>query len=898
MKAIRQVKAHSTTYGMRLSALIDKFDVVEFILILIITGLAVGALLEPIVISGVPIFATEAFLFLLFAHTSFKKMCFVLLLFAIGCSLAVPFHFSPIVLILIATIQAFSIRFVTQKLAFGTVTEGIIFAYFAVIPLMFGTFYLSHNDVQLASLQIARKVMEGLFCIFVFHIIDKAAIYINAYYHRSLPLFPSTISTKEFVQSMMAIGLTGVTLLMTSVDLEELDTSWEYAMYNSIEAIQAEHSVAMRQRIAPLIATQGPISTAPGTLSNNEKQKRYAEAGIISARFIPISADQKIEDLGEDYIETLYTVAKLRRSPSAFAVIRADDTNGERWDFLTAYGTSGVLVLSFKSQEAFSSFFSTENTHISLSEEGYKRHGRSGSLENALSENPKLKEITLFENDSMSLWVRSELFIHNHMLLSALADGQSHLTFSSVSALSPGGIEWTFITITDAWPYVFQHYSPFLLTTGWGFLALSLFIISLGYSVHRALDPGRVLSRDYSNYIISVMGLETNAEPPKTRTTFIEETANIQDTLLALTQEIQTMNIAMQDTLGSYQHFFDEMPVGVMGIDETGKRSYINESLAKICRLSSVALNDIQNQAIVLFNNNHTTAIDIEIVCGDGNPHQLDLYTVDRLGEKGLKKGIWVIIADRTEEKLKDKQLAQASKLATLGQMSTEIAHELNQPLNVVSLCQATIVAEIQKSDTDKEKVLKKTTRIKSAVDRASRIINHMRVYGRVDAGKLELIDARLAIQGALTMTEDQLKILGLMVRTEIPDDNLLVMSDVTKLEQVIINLISNARDATIENAERPEIWLKAEAKSGQVQIVVQDNGGGVKEEDLFKIFEPFWTTKLSGEGTGLGGSISYGVIKEMGGTIVADNVQDGLRVTITLKQFRGEKALSRSATA
>lgn len=883
---------------MRLSAFIDTFDVGEFILILIFAGLAVGALLEPIVVAGIPIFATEAFLFLVFAHTSLKQTCFVLLLFAIGCSLASPFHFSPIALILTATIQALSIRFVTKKMASGTITEGIILAYVAVIPVMFGGLYLSSEDVQLTSLQITRKVMEGLVCIFLFHIIDKAAIYINAYYDRLLPLFPSRISTKEFAQSIVAIGLTGVMLLLTAVELEEIHESWGPAMLDSIETIQNEHSVVMRQRIAPLISAQGPMSTTPGTLSNNEKQNMYAKAGIISARFIPIAADNKVEDSGEDYSETLNTLSKLRRSSSAFAVIETNDTNGERWDFFTSYGPSGVLVLSFKSREDFSSFFSTERTQVSLSNAGYVRHGQSESFENALSKNPGLKEVTLFENDSMSLWVRSDLFIHNHMLLSALADGQSHLTFSSISALIPAGIEWTFITTTDAWPYVFQHYAPFMLTTRWGSLALALFVISLGFFVHRALSPARKLSKDYSDYIISLMGLDTNADPPKTRTSLIEETTDVQDTLLALTQEIQTMNIAMQDTLSGYQHFFDEMPVGVMGIDETGKRTYINESLAKICRLSSVALNDIQNQATVLFDNNNTTAIDIEIVCGDGNPHQLDLYTVDRLGEKGLKKGIWVIIADRTEDKLKDKQLAQASKLATLGQMSTEIAHELNQPLNVVSLCQATIVAEIQKSDTDKEKVLKKTTRIKSAVDRASRIINHMRVYGRVDAGKLEIIDARLAIQGALMMTEDQLKILGLMVWTEIPDDHLLVMSDTTKLEQVIINLISNARDAAVENAERPEIWLRAEAESGQVKIVVQDNGGGVKEEDIFKIFEPFWTTKLSGEGTGLGGSISYGVIKEMGGTIVADNVQDGLRVTITLKQFRGENALSKSAIA
>jgi len=253
-------------------------------------------------------------------------------------------------------------------------------------------------------------------------------------------------------------------------------------------------------------------------------------------------------------------------------------------------------------------------------------------------------------------------------------------------------------------------------------------------------------------------------------------------------------------------------------------------------------------------------------------------------------------VDDRTDSKVKDMQLAQASKLATLGQMSTEIAHELNQPLNVLALCQASITSEVGKAAVDTDKILKKTARMKSAVDRASRIINHMRVYGRVDTGKMQLIDARQAISGSLTMMEDQLKILGLVIHKELPESELIVMSDITKLEQVIINLLSNSRDAALENSLDPIIKISARSESGQVKIVVQDNGGGVDEADIFKIFEPFWTTKLSGEGTGLGGSISYGVIKEMGGTIVADNFEGGLRVIITLKEFRGELALSKSA--
>jgi C4-dicarboxylate-specific signal transduction histidine kinase len=105
-------------------------------------------------------------------------------------------------------------------------------------------------------------------------------------------------------------------------------------------------------------------------------------------------------------------------------------------------------------------------------------------------------------------------------------------------------------------------------------------------------------------------------------------------------------------------------------------------------------------------------------------------------------------------------------------------------------------------------------------------------------------------------------------------------------MEQVILNLLTNARDAIDESEDRAKITLRVFEGDKVVHITVQDNGGGIPSDVLHRIFEPFYTTKEMGKGTGLGLSVSYGIVRDMKGTIIAENIDDGARFTITLPMF------------
>jgi C4-dicarboxylate-specific signal transduction histidine kinase len=105
-------------------------------------------------------------------------------------------------------------------------------------------------------------------------------------------------------------------------------------------------------------------------------------------------------------------------------------------------------------------------------------------------------------------------------------------------------------------------------------------------------------------------------------------------------------------------------------------------------------------------------------------------------------------------------------------------------------------------------------------------------------------------------------------------------------MEQVILNLLTNARDAMLEQNRELKITLNVFEDDAGVHLTTEDTGGGIPEAILHRIFEPFYTTKEIGHGTGLGLSVSYGIVREMNGTIVAENIAEGVRFTITLPSF------------
>jgi C4-dicarboxylate-specific signal transduction histidine kinase len=248
---------------------------------------------------------------------------------------------------------------------------------------------------------------------------------------------------------------------------------------------------------------------------------------------------------------------------------------------------------------------------------------------------------------------------------------------------------------------------------------------------------------------------------------------------------------------------------------------------------------------------------------------------------------------DVTDLKESEKQLVQASKLATLGEMATGIAHELNQPLGVIRMASSNSIKRIRRGMVDGDYLSKKLARIEEQTERASQIINHMRIFGRKADGQKERFDLRDSLSEIASLARTQLQTLDIGLTMHMPEANGYVVGEKVLFEQVLLNMISNARDV-IGSSEREDGLVTIEAQfdmnEGHV-IKICDNGGGIPEHVLDKLFEPFFTTKEPGKGTGLGLSISFGTIRDMGGSIVAGNDPEGACFTITVPAAEPAKA-------
>ncbi len=236
-------------------------------------------------------------------------------------------------------------------------------------------------------------------------------------------------------------------------------------------------------------------------------------------------------------------------------------------------------------------------------------------------------------------------------------------------------------------------------------------------------------------------------------------------------------------------------------------------------------------------------------------------------------------ITDRLEAELK---LVQAGKMATLGEMATGIAHELNQPLTVIKTASNYFMKKVRNQQAIAPEILgEMAAEIDNHVDRASNIINHLRQFGRKALIDSAPVQVNTVLHNAFEMFSQQLKLREIDVQWDLDDHLPMIMAEAGRLEQVFINLLLNARDAIEEKwqagsaqpDDAKQILLKSHARHDQVVIQVTDTGIGIAADRLDRIFEPFYTTKKLGDGTGIGLSISYGIIKEFGGTIRVNSV-------------------------
>ncbi len=243
-------------------------------------------------------------------------------------------------------------------------------------------------------------------------------------------------------------------------------------------------------------------------------------------------------------------------------------------------------------------------------------------------------------------------------------------------------------------------------------------------------------------------------------------------------------------------------------------------------------------------------------------------------------KVLLVTTSDITKRLETEQQLIQAGKMATLGEMATGVAHELNQPLSVIKTVSSFFMKKLGASETIGEDILSNMlTKVDSNVDRAARIINHMRQFARKSDMEMVTVSLNDVLKSAFEIFSQQLKVRGIQVVWEIQEALPRIHADPSRLEQVFINLLLNARDAIESRWENQpagktdgqktiHLWTGTDAPGVVCRIC--DTGTGIPNNIVKKVFDPFFTTKEVGKGTGLGLSISYGIVRECGGTIEA----------------------------
>jgi len=244
-----------------------------------------------------------------------------------------------------------------------------------------------------------------------------------------------------------------------------------------------------------------------------------------------------------------------------------------------------------------------------------------------------------------------------------------------------------------------------------------------------------------------------------------------------------------------------------------------------------------------------------------------------------------VTVASQEEARRAEEALLRSSRLIALGEMAAGMAHELNQPLTVISTMAEGVEIRRQAGiDMEPEHVEMWSREILAAVERMRRLVTHLRTFSRDHSQEpRQSLSLNTVVEGAQSMTQTQLRSRGIHVKVDLDQELPPALGDRYGLEQVVINLLHNARDA-VEARGRQLSGQSGAGLQMQIEVVtrsqdlgpvleVRDNGAGMDEATQERVFEPFFTTKGPGEGTGLGLSIAHGIVRAHGGILECDSV-------------------------
>lgn len=243
--------------------------------------------------------------------------------------------------------------------------------------------------------------------------------------------------------------------------------------------------------------------------------------------------------------------------------------------------------------------------------------------------------------------------------------------------------------------------------------------------------------------------------------------------------------------------------------------------------------------------------------------------------DDGTPKAYMMIIRDISQKKIIEQQLFRSERLASLGEMAAAMAHEINQPLLSIQFGIENLVNKFRDINiADKKYLEKKSGKIFEDIVRISHLIDHVRAFSRDEEYINASFSVNESISNALSMISQQFKHHGIKLTVNLSKECAFINGNTYRFEQVMLNLLSNAKDAIEEKAGTKKsgfdkhVIIRSYVSNNSIYVEVKDNGCGIDENEIERILLPFYTTKETGKGTGLGLTISFSIIKELNGNI------------------------------
>ncbi len=230
----------------------------------------------------------------------------------------------------------------------------------------------------------------------------------------------------------------------------------------------------------------------------------------------------------------------------------------------------------------------------------------------------------------------------------------------------------------------------------------------------------------------------------------------------------------------------------------------------------------------------------------------------------------------QVEKELRNAQeeLVMETKMAALGRMSAAIAHEVNQPIAAIRTFAAS--SKLLLGRGKNKDAAQTLDEISQMTERLANITGDLKLLARNSSEQHSRVDLKVAIANSIKLFEDEFAKSTVTLKQDIPEDPVWVDGSLTRIEQVLINLIRNALDAMADVSVKPVLTVCLFTQNGEAVLKIQDRGIGFSAKVAENLFDPFFTTKPLGQGTGLGLAISYGIVEEMGGKLRARNLEEG----------------------